>query len=635
MNKHDTHRSDRYHQPAIFLHIYILLLIFSVSSQTHASEVSQQSCTATISNIQVAKAIPHDLEQKPAAGWHPVQKLPEYWNTRWPNYHATAWYKINFNYLCPQSTKTPISLVIKSMNMAGQIYINDAFIWQDQSLIEPVSRSWLKPRYWVIPAEILHPGENTLWIRITGIATQKSGLSNVNLGPHQAMMKLYQHYELELRTLSLLNMMINIVVGLLCFAVWFFTPKEVAFKWFGIVSLLWISYVFLVQSTETVFNISNTLQDQISILVFCCYTVAGSIAAWRFARQKYPKIELLLLIYIVSAFIFILLIPNVFLPKTLNLFFLIGVIIFLLKCISFPYIAYKSKNKEAYILAIQYLIFIPIAINDAHYMITLEGTILSPYTSPTSSILIGAILALRLANNSKKIALFHKTLTDEVTKAKVELSISLNAQHQLALENVKLQERINLSHDLHDGLGGSIVRSMILLDHAEKVEKHQVLSMFKLLRNDLRQVIDSGSSLDIKTPESPIMWIAPLRHRFVQLFEDMEIESTWIFAKSWGRTPHPLHCLTLSRVAEEALTNIVKHSHASDVEVSLIENEQQLILEIKDNGQGFEPQRVQDGLHVGLQSMKIRIERIGGSFHISSEYGLTVIRAIIPHKIIG
>ena len=177
---------------------------------------------------------------------------------------------------------------------------------------------------------------------------------------------------------------------------------------------------------------------------------------------------------------------------------------------------------------------------------------------------------------------------------------------------------------------------MILLEHSEKVEKPQVLSMFKLLRNDLRQVIDSGSSLGAKTPESPILWVAPLRHRFVQLFEEMDIQSSWMLASHWNTIPHPLHCLTLSRVAEEALTNIVKHSHATKVEISLVEDEQhRLILEIKDNGQGFIVNTVQEGLHVGLQSMQVRVKRIGGEFHIHSAAGLTVIRAVVPHKLRG
>ncbi len=45
---------------------------------------------------------------------------------------------------------------------------------------------------------------------------------------------------------------------------------------------------------------------------------------------------------------------------------------------------------------------------------------------------------------------------------------SMSEKHYLELENVRLQERIHLSHDLHDGLGASLVRSMIMVDQSEQ-----------------------------------------------------------------------------------------------------------------------------------------------------------------------
>ena len=56
--------------------------------------------------------------------------------------------------------------------------------------------------------------------------------------------------------------------------------------------------------------------------------------------------------------------------------------------------------------------------------------------------------------------------------------------------------------------------------------------MLKLLRDDLRQIIDSGSSIDNKVPETPVIWIAPVRYRFTQLLEEMDIAVEWSFLKS-------------------------------------------------------------------------------------------------------
>ena len=76
-----------------------------------------------------------------------------------------------------------------------------------------------------------------------------------------------------------------------------------------------------------------------------------------------------------------------------------------------------------------------------------------PYTAPLTSLLIAIILALRLAKNLRAIENFNHTLKQNILEAKNELTLSLNTQHQLELDNAKLQERLQLAHDLHDGLG--------------------------------------------------------------------------------------------------------------------------------------------------------------------------------------
>ena len=394
--------------------------------------------------------------------------------------------------------------------------------------------------------------------------------------------------------------------------------------------MAWLTYVACILYTEPFFSIKSIEIDRISIIIFTIYTCISCIGSWRFAQKSFPRIEMFLLIFCILSFIINGFISEEFLPNTLNLFFIISAIIFILKCLTYPYIAYKSKLKEAYFLAIQYLLFLPIAINDAIYMITLKGHILSPYTGPINTLIVGFILAYRLSNNAKSIEEFNKTLEQSVIQAKEDLSVSLNNQHQLAIENVKLQERINLSHDLHDGLGGSISRSMIMLENHDQVEKSQMVSILKLLRNDLRQTIDFGSSQEAKVPETPVLWAAHLRHRFVLIFEEMGISSKWNLPNQWKIEPTALHCLTLARVAEEALNNIVKHSQANQVNVTLTENNQNLILSIEDNGIGFNPHQVEAGLHIGLHSMQQRVKRLNGYFEIESQKNLTFLKVSLP-----
>ena len=522
--------------------LFALLILSSFTSlESFAKEsLTTQKCKTHIHSVQVIRADTNNVKLLPTQGWENVKALPDFWNTRWKNYSGSAWYKIQWTHNCPDGTQEPVTLAINHINMAGEVYINDEFLWKDQSLVEPLSRSWHNPRYWILSNSSLKEGQNILWVHVIGTPTQKSGLGPVSLGEHDQVLKIYKKAILEKQTLPILNFVTVFVIGLFCLLVWILLPHEHAFKWFFFVNMAWLIYVACILYPEPFFSIKSIEIDRISIIIFTIYTCISCIGSWRFAQKRFPRIEMFLLLFCILSFIVNGFISEESLPNTLNLFFIISAIIFILKCLTYPYIAYKSNLKEAYFLAIQYLLFLPIAINDAIYMITLKGHILSPYTGPINTLIVGFILAYRLSNNAKSIEQFNKTLEQSVIQAKEDLSVSLNNQHQLAIENVKLQERINLSHDLHDGLGGSISRSMIMLENHDQVEKSQMVSILKLLRNDLRQTIDFGSSQEAKVPETPVLWAAHLRHRFVIIFEEIEISSKWNLLHQWETTPTAL-----------------------------------------------------------------------------------------------
>ena len=84
------------------------------------------------------------------------------------------------------------------------------------------------------------------------------------------------------------------------------------------------------------------------------------------------------------------------------------------------------------------------------------------------------------------------------------------------------------------------------------------------------------------------------------------------------------------RISQEAMNNIAKHSGASKVHLSLKKEENAIVLVIRDNGHGFDLEKVVRGM--GLSTMKERTELSGGSFTIESvEDQETVIRASWPY----
>src|SRR5256885_9979559 len=79
------------------------------------------------------------------------------------------------------------------------------------------------------------------------------------------------------------------------------------------------------------------------------------------------------------------------------------------------------------------------------------------------------------------------------------------------------------------------------------VHSRQFLSVLKLLRDDLRQMIDSGTSVSVTVPDTPQAWIAPLRHRFASLFDALDMQSDWQGPAARPQAPRGLHGHNRSR----------------------------------------------------------------------------------------
>lgn len=75
----------------------------------------------------------------------------------------------------------------------------------------------------------------------------------------------------------------------------------------------------------------------------------------------------------------------------------------------------------------------------------------------------------------------------------------------------------------------------------------------------------------------------------------------------------------LLRVVQEALTNVRRHSGARRVEVNLWKEGGEVHAEVVDDGRGFDPEAVREG--VGLSGMRERIAALGGKLEVSSEPG--------------
>ena len=575
---------------------------------------------------------------RPDQGWISVT-LPNDWSRSWPGHQGAVWYRIDWERGCVDSTMAPmpVALGIDGISMAGAVYSNGDLLWRDTSLVEPLSRSWNMPRWWVLPESGLHAGVNTVWVRAVGVVELSPGLGHLRLGSPAAVQETHASRTWRQRTVYVITASLSTAVGCLFLVVWAMRRSEHAYGWYALMSLCWVLYLYTLMATSPwPFNHTMGL-SRLNIAAYVVYVWCFCRFTWRFGGQHLPRLERVLGAVAALAVAAVVLVPQPMVGPVFTFVWVGFVLVFLANCLQFQWHAWRTREPQHILLALCWFVFLVVGVRDV--VIVLANWQAHETWSAVSGLLATVCMALlvggRLAVGMQRIERFSHELSDGVDAARAELAQVLAREHTQAMAHAMLQERMQISHDLHDGLGGSLVRSMALVEQAhEPLSNERVLSLMKVMRDDLRQVIDQGSSAGAQVPETPVQWAAPLRHRFTRIFDEMGVTSKWDMPLQWRGRPTALQCLGLTRLVEEALSNTIKHSRARQVRVQCTQpNRGALCLCIVDDGVGFDVQAVKHaGLSVGMRSMVARAERIGGKLEVvssSSGTKLTVELALL------
>jgi two-component system, NarL family, sensor histidine kinase DevS len=77
--------------------------------------------------------------------------------------------------------------------------------------------------------------------------------------------------------------------------------------------------------------------------------------------------------------------------------------------------------------------------------------------------------------------------------------------------------------------------------------------------------------------------------------------------------------IALFHICQEALANIAKHAQAKTVEVLVWTTSDRVLMEVHDDGRGFDPQKIQFTLGHGISNMQTRARNVGGDLEITTE----------------
>lgn len=191
-------------------------------------------------------------------------------------------------------------------------------------------------------------------------------------------------------------------------------------------------------------------------------------------------------------------------------------------------------------------------------------------------------------------------------------------------EHAKEEERKRIAHDLHDELGQNLMAlrlDMAMLASrastppAVQAELATLLSHIDTTVEGLRAVIN-----DLRPPALDSGLGAALEWQ-VRQFERLSGIPCLLQIDGSGRLLDEVHAVTLFRIVQESLTNILKHAHASEVRIAMAQQARSLSLQITDDGIGLAPDARAKDKAFGLAGIEERVHALKGECFIHSAPG--------------
>lgn len=188
-------------------------------------------------------------------------------------------------------------------------------------------------------------------------------------------------------------------------------------------------------------------------------------------------------------------------------------------------------------------------------------------------------------------------------------------------------ERKRLARELHDDAVQSVIAVTQGLDLAKswlRTDPERAAKMLQTMREQSLEVVNSLHQLisGLRPAALEELGLIAALQMHIDRMGDSGIE---LHLVGIPRRLDESRELTLFRVAQEALTNVTRHSGATRVELTLTYRDQEVSLAVVDNGQGFqfpeEPGNFAFKGHYGLLGIQERVISLGGSFHVETAPG--------------
>ena len=594
-------------------------------------------CAAGVQEPATALMLTDSARTPPAADrpWQQVG-LPDLWRKSRPQLEpAPTWYRMSFQ----QRSASPQAWAafLPYFYDGGEVWLNGALLAQIPENTAEMHVRWARPQMVTLPPALLRTGANELLVRA---AQPPAGASlrfaRPQIGPLAEVSPLYDRRLFWISVTPQIIATVCLLASLCVLSIWWRRPAESVYGLFGVAVALWglRTLTFVVEMMPLGAWFWWRLAFHAATGGFI---VAMTALAWRLAGIRQPWFERALFAYWLLGPLWLLAQGPAAEPLVnrwwVGGFLPIGATIVVVSA----WFLLRRRTLEAAALPVTMAIAALAGIHDYVIAWELDPAIpwITAWTAQRIQLLhlgaslvllaMGGLLTARFVRALHSLEDVNQTLEQRVSQREQELATNYVRVFALERENAAAQERQRIMRDLHDGLGSRLFVSLSRVERGD-MENAEIADALRGCISEMRLALDT---------------LAPQEHDFRSTFGNFlfrwrqqllacGIRPRWeieVPDEALQLSPHA--SLQLLRVAQEALTNVVKHAGASEVDVQLRLLGGQLELVVRDNGIGAAGVS-EESSGRGLNNMRARATQLGGHVDVHGGSGGTRVTVQVP-----
>jgi signal transduction histidine kinase len=523
-----------------------------------------------------------------------------------------------------------LAIYLPHVKPRAAVYLNGNFLGATDGFGQPDADSWNYPLYVLAPAALVRPGVNLLLIELAPQVDDGIKLGPIRVGPNDALRPMYRRQLwVQVTGVEVVTLLVGLI-GAMVAVLWLRRRNEQLFGLFALSCGIWMvrNTQFFVVRTHALFYFQLLTDAALFWLVAVLLRLS-----FRILERRFPRIETGLLAYalIATAAIYLGGPARQIEVTTIAYAGLLPVgPVFLI------YLTWATLRAPTVLRRLLWLAAMVTTLSGAYDLALMQQLVpwpaayLMPYSAVFYSVTVGWALIDRFVKTHNEYERLNVALDARVRERESALSAQYAKAAGLERERAVAAERDRILRNMHDGLGLHLISALRLVEKGAH-SREDIGALLRDALDELRIAIDSMTP----TVHDLLVMLGNLRYRLEPRLQAAGISLHWnVTDADRIASLGPMEVTDIARIVQEACTNAIKHSRATDMHLSVTCPEgEPLVIAISDNGCGYDASASREG--VGIASMCLRARNMGALLEIDSRPGRTRITLTRPARIAG